>query len=80
MKIGLGLYRESLTPDNFRFARLGQRYPHRCVIAGVPDTSFRREWLHFADCIHADAKPRTPLSGGLDLAVQIIQAMPPKRL
>jgi predicted dehydrogenase len=51
--------------------------------AGIPDTAFRREWLHFADCIQAGAKPRTPLSGGLadlDLAVQIIQAMPPKRL
>ncbi|WP_245455805.1 hypothetical protein [Mesorhizobium sp. M7A.F.Ca.US.008.03.1.1] len=43
----------------------------------------RREWLHFADCIHAGAKPRTPLSDGLadlDLAVRIIQAMPPKQL
>lgn len=40
-----------------------------------------REWLHFADCIHA--KPRTPFSGGLadlDLAVRIIRAMPPKQL
>lgn len=53
------------------------------VLPGVPDTSFRREWLHFADCILAGVKPRTPLSGGfadLDLAVRIIQAMPPKRL
>ncbi|WP_095198998.1 Gfo/Idh/MocA family protein [Mesorhizobium carmichaelinearum] len=53
------------------------------VIPGIPDTSFRREWQHFADCILAGAKPRTPLSGGLadlDLAVQIIQAMPPKKL
>ncbi|MER8445500.1 hypothetical protein NKH52_20135 [Mesorhizobium sp. M1066] len=53
------------------------------VIPGAPDTSFRREWLHFADCILAGVKPRTPLSGGLadlDLAVRIIQAMPPKRL
>ena len=51
------------------------------VIPGVRDTAFRREWLHFADCIRLGVKPRTPLSGGLadlDLAVQIIQAMPPK--
>ena len=53
------------------------------IIPGIPDTSFRREWRHFADCILAGTTPRTPLSGGLadlDLAVRIIQAMPPKRL
>lgn len=53
------------------------------VIPGIPDTAFRREWQHFADCILVGAKARTPLSGGLadlDLAIQIIQAMPPKRL
>jgi predicted dehydrogenase len=57
--------------------------PSERVIPGAPDTSFRREWLHFADCIHGGAKPRTPLSGGLadlDLAIQIIKAMPPKAL
>ncbi|SHE91299.1 Predicted dehydrogenase [Kaistia soli DSM 19436] len=50
-------------------------------LPGVPDTAFRREWKHFADCILNGAKPRTPLSGGLDdlnLAVAIIKAMPPK--
>lgn len=49
------------------------------VLPGVPDTAFRREWKHFADCILNGATPRTPLSGGLadlDLAVAIIQAMP----
>ncbi|AEH90366.1 Gfo/Idh/MocA family oxidoreductase [Mesorhizobium opportunistum] len=53
------------------------------TIPGFPDTSFRREWQHFADCILSGATPRTPLSGGLtdlDLAVRMIQAMPPKRL
>lgn len=51
------------------------------VLPGVPDTSFRREWQHFAACVLNAAKPRTPLSGGLadlDLAVAIIKAMPPK--
>ncbi|WP_254019807.1 Gfo/Idh/MocA family protein, partial [Mesorhizobium escarrei] len=27
------------------------------VIPGIPDTAFRREWLHFADCILAGATP-----------------------
>ena len=51
------------------------------TLPGVPDTSFRREWKHFADCVLNGATPRTPLSGGLadlDLAVRIIRAMPPK--
>jgi predicted dehydrogenase len=51
------------------------------VIRGAPDTAFRRQWQHFADCIRGSAKPRTPLAGGvadLDLAVAIIKAMPPK--
>ena len=53
------------------------------VIPGVPDTSFRREWKHFADCVLKGATPRTPLSGGLadlDLAVAIIKAMPARPL
>ncbi|MBZ9936223.1 Gfo/Idh/MocA family oxidoreductase [Mesorhizobium sp. BR1-1-16] len=51
------------------------------ILPGVPDTAFRREWKHFADCIQNGTKPRTPLSDGvadLDLAVAIIKAMPPK--
>ena len=55
--------------------------PSERVIPGVPDTSFRREWKHFADCILQNQAPRTPLAGGLadlDLAVALIQAMPPK--
>jgi predicted dehydrogenase len=57
--------------------------PSSRTIPGVPDTSFRREWKHFADCIRDNKEPRTPLSGGLadlDLAVALIQAMPPKEL
>jgi predicted dehydrogenase len=55
--------------------------PSERVIPGVPDTSFRREWKHFADCILEKKEPRTPLAGGLadlDLAVALIHAMPPK--
>jgi predicted dehydrogenase len=52
------------------------------VIRGAPDTAFRRELMHFADCIAGGTRPRTPLRGGLadlDLAVAIIKAMPPRR-
>lgn len=52
------------------------------TLPGASDTSFRCEWLHFADCIHNGTAPRTSLAGGLadlDLAVAIIKAMPPKR-
>ncbi|MBN9016931.1 MAG: Gfo/Idh/MocA family oxidoreductase [Rhizobiales bacterium] len=55
--------------------------PVETVLPGTPDTAFRREWQHFADCILNGATPRTPLSGGLadlDLAVAIIKAMPAK--
>jgi predicted dehydrogenase len=55
--------------------------PSERVIPGVPDTSFRREWKHFADCLLEKKEPRTPLAGGLadlDLAVALIHAMPPK--
>lgn len=54
-------------------------HPSETLLPGLPDTAFRREWQHFADCILNGAKPLTPLSGGLDdleLAVKIIQAMP----
>jgi len=55
--------------------------PAERTLPGFPDTAFRREWLHFADCIQNGMAPRTPLSGGLadlDLAVAIIKAMPAK--
>jgi predicted dehydrogenase len=55
--------------------------PSARFLPGLPDTSFRREWQHFADCILNGAAPRTPLAGGLadlDLAVAIIRAMPPR--
>ena len=51
------------------------------TIPGNPDTPFRREWLHFADCIKNGTKPRTPFAGGLadlELAVAIMKAMPPQ--
>lgn len=51
------------------------------ILQPTPDTSFRRQWLHFIDCVNGKAVPRTTLQGGLsdlDLAVAIIRAMPPK--
>jgi predicted dehydrogenase len=45
----------------------------------TPDTSFRRQWLHFIECVNGRETPRTTLQGGLDdvdLAVAIIRAMP----
>jgi predicted dehydrogenase len=55
--------------------------PSEQIIAPMSATPFRHEWQHFAACIAGVEKPRTPLSGGLAdlaLAVDIIQAMPPK--
>jgi len=46
------------------------------------ESPFRREWLHFADCIREGAAPWTPLAGGavdLELACAIIAALPPRR-
>jgi predicted dehydrogenase len=46
------------------------------------ESPFRREWLHFADCIRSGAAPSTPLAGGaadLELACAIIAALPPRR-
>lgn len=51
------------------------------VFNAPPDTSFRRQWLHFIDCVNGTAKPLSTLAGGLDdldLAVAIIKAMAPK--
>lgn len=51
------------------------------IIPGGADTSFRREWQHFAACINDGAAPRTSLAGGLadlDLAVRIIRKLPSK--
>jgi predicted dehydrogenase len=45
------------------------------------ESPFRREWLHFADCIRTGAPPRTPLADGtvdLELACAIIAALPPR--
>ena len=46
------------------------------------DSPFRREWLHFADCISGAARPWTPLGDGvrdLELADEIIRALPPRK-
>jgi predicted dehydrogenase len=56
--------------------------PAERVLTAASETSFRREWMHFAECIHQGKAPRTPLPGGLadlDLAMAIIKAMPEKR-
>jgi predicted dehydrogenase len=53
--------------------------PSERVIPGAPDTAFRRELKHFADCILEKKPTRTPLAGGLqdlDLAVALIKSLP----
>ncbi len=58
-----------------------RRRRRRATLPGTPDTAFRREWKHFADCILNGATPRTPLRAASPistLAVRIIRAMPPK--
>jgi predicted dehydrogenase len=55
--------------------------PSERTLPGLPDTAFRREWRHFADCILNGAAPVSTLSGGLadlELALAIIEAMPAK--
>jgi predicted dehydrogenase len=51
------------------------------VVSVSHDSSFRREWRHFAECINGTASARTPLADGLtdlELAVEIIHALPPR--
>jgi predicted dehydrogenase len=51
------------------------------VVQVSHDSSFRREWRHFAACIHGEDRMRTPLADGLgdlELAIAIIQALPPR--
>jgi predicted dehydrogenase len=53
--------------------------PSTRVVPVSPDPPFRREWLHFADCIRRGAAPRTPLADGLrdlELAQAMIAAIP----
>ncbi|MBB5752924.1 Gfo/Idh/MocA family protein [Prosthecomicrobium pneumaticum] len=55
--------------------------PSERIVPGVPDTSFRREWKHFAAAIRSDEPVRSTLEGGLDdleLALAIVRALPPK--
>ncbi|CDX53074.1 Oxidoreductase domain protein [Mesorhizobium plurifarium] len=59
----------------------GEGVTRECRLDAVPDTSFRRQWVHFLDCVENGAAPRSTLQGGLDdleLAVAIIKAMPPR--
>jgi hypothetical protein len=47
------------------------------------DYGFRRQWLHFFDCIESGATLRTPLADVLqdiELAVDKVAAMPPLHL
>ena len=56
--------------------------PSSRIVPGMPDTSFRREWRHFASAIRDRQAVRSPLEGGLadlDLAMAIIKALPPRR-
>jgi predicted dehydrogenase len=53
-------------------------YEDRLFTAGSAD-AFRREWMHFLDCIEEGAPPLTPLEDGLadlELAVEIIRRLP----
>ncbi len=46
------------------------------------DDAFRREWVHFIECVTTGRAPRTPISAGardIDLCIDIIRAMPPRR-
>jgi predicted dehydrogenase len=45
------------------------------------DSSFRRQWRHFAACVRGEERPRTPLADGLrdlELAEAVIAAMAPR--
>jgi predicted dehydrogenase len=53
--------------------------PVRKEIPASHDEAFRREWLHFYDCVRTGARPRTALTDGRDdvaLAVEMIRAIP----
>ena len=39
--------------------------PRRDVAEGRFEDGFRREWIHFAECVTRRARPRTPLEDGL---------------
>ena len=54
--------------------------PSERSVPGSPDTSFRREWRHFARAVRSREPVRSTLAGGLadlDLALAIIRALPP---
>ena len=52
------------------------------LVAAQPETAFRAQWRHFADCMRSGTEPISTLAGAmtdLELAVGIIRAMPPRR-
>ncbi len=56
--------------------------PSERVIPVSEENLFRREWLHFLECVHGRAEVLTTLSDGaddLELARRIITAMAPRR-
>ncbi|RUZ74038.1 Gfo/Idh/MocA family oxidoreductase [Mesorhizobium sp. M7A.F.Ca.US.006.01.1.1] len=55
--------------------------PSERMVPGTPDTSFRRQWKHFAAAIRSEEVPVSTLYGGVSdirLARAIIDALPPK--
>ena len=52
--------------------------PVHKVVPASHDEAFRREWLHFYDCIRADKQPRTTgadANADVELAVEMIRAI-----
>ena len=53
--------------------------PFRKEIPVSHQEAFRREWLHFAECVRSGAQPRTTLAGAradIELAIEMIRAIP----
>jgi predicted dehydrogenase len=68
-------------PTVLRIREPHQRSAAERLVQVSHDSPFRREWLHFAQCIRDDVAPRTPLSDGLsdlELSTEIIRALPPR--
>jgi predicted dehydrogenase len=53
--------------------------PVRKEIPVSHQEAFRREWLHFSDCVREGSPPRTPLADAradVELAIEMIRAIP----
>jgi predicted dehydrogenase len=53
--------------------------PVRKEIPVSHQEAFRREWLHFFDCVRQGRQPRTSLADGradIELAIEMIRAVP----